>query len=125
MLDVKHYITTDGVDIFARWVDGLRDRHAAAKVLARIERLALGNFGDCESVGSGVLELRIDWGPGYRVYLARLGQTVVLLLCGGDKRNQQRDINDAKTYFADHKARAAQANRVQGGKGSHRPKRVP
>ena len=71
--------------------------------------MAAGTFGDAEPVGAGVMELRIDWGPGYRVYFARIGQVIVLLLCGGDKRTQQRDINRAKEYFEDYKARAAQA----------------
>lgn len=66
-----------------------------------------GNFGDSEPVGEGVMELRVDWGPGYRVYLARLGQSVVLLLCGGDKRTQDKDIKRAKEYFKDYKARSA------------------
>jgi putative addiction module killer protein len=80
---------------------------ARAGLEARIARVAVGNFGDSEPVGDGVLELRIDWGPGYRVYFARLGQVVVLLLCGGDKTTQQKDIDRAKTYFADYKARSA------------------
>ena len=70
--------------------------------------MAAGNFGDVEPVGEGVLELRIDWGPGYRVYFGRIGQVVVLLLCGGDKRTQQRDIKRAKDYFEDYKRRTAQ-----------------
>jgi putative addiction module killer protein len=107
MPDVRHYVTAAGVDVFSQWMDGLRDRQASSRVLARIGRLALGNFGDCKPVGGSVLELRIDWGPGYRVYCARMGQTVVLLLCGGDKRNQQRDIEDAKAYFEDYKARTS------------------
>ena len=80
---------------------------AHAGLEARIARVAVGNFGDTEPVGEGVLELRIDWGPGYRVYFARLGQVVVLLLCGGHKRTQQKDIDRAKAYFEDYKARTA------------------
>lgn len=82
-------------DVFAKWLDGLKDRRAAARVIVRIERLALGNSGDIKPVGSGVSELRIDYGPGYRLYLARKGNTVVVLLCGGDKTTQQRDIAKA------------------------------
>jgi putative addiction module killer protein len=108
MPDVRHYVTAAGVDVFGQWMDSLRDRQASSRVLTRISRLALGNFGDCKPVGGGVLELRIDWGPGYRVYCVRMGQTVVLLLCGGDKRNQQKDIEDAKAYFEDYKARTSQ-----------------
>ncbi len=79
-------------DVFADWFAGLRDRVARARITVRIRRLSLGNPGDVKSVGSGVSEMRIDYGPGYRVYFVRRGDTVVVLLCGGDKRNQDRDI---------------------------------
>ena len=94
-----------GVDVFAAWIDSLRDQRAAAKVLTRINRLALGNFGDYRALDGGVFELRIDWGPGYRVYAARVGKVVVLLLCAGDKKSQSRDIEDAKAYLQDYKKR--------------------
>ena len=77
---------------FSRWFDRLRDEQARARILVRIRRLALGNPGDTRSVGEGVFELRIDWGPGYRVYFARRGETWIVLLAGGDKRTQRRDI---------------------------------
>jgi putative addiction module killer protein len=86
----------------------MRDPKAVARIEARLARLVAGNFGDSEPVGEGVMELRIDWGPGYRVYFARLGHIVVLLLCGGDKRTQNKDIKRAKEYFQDYKARTAQ-----------------
>lgn len=79
-------------DVFADWFAGLRDRVARARITVRIRRLSLGNPGDVKPVGSGVSEMRIDYGPGYRVYFVRRGDTVVVLLCGGDKRNQDRDI---------------------------------
>ena len=79
-------------DIFAAWFAGPRDREARARVTVRIRRLSLGNSGDVKPVGSGVSEMRIDYGPGYRVYFVRRGDTVVVLLCGGDKRRQDRDI---------------------------------
>jgi putative addiction module killer protein len=79
-------------DIFAAWFAGLRDRQARARITARIRRLLLGNPGDVKPVGSGVSEMRIDYGPGYRVYFIRHGEVVVILLCGGDKRTQDRDI---------------------------------
>lgn len=79
-------------DVFADWFAGLRDREARARITVRIRRLSLGNRGDVKPVGSGVSEMRIDYGPGYRVYFVRRGDTVVVLLCGGDKRNQDRDI---------------------------------
>jgi putative addiction module killer protein len=93
---------------FPEWLTALNDAVARARIRARLARLMAGNFGDSEPVGDGVLELRIDWGPGYRVYFARLGQVVVLLLCGGDKRTQDKDIKRAKDYFRDYKARTAQ-----------------
>lgn len=81
--------------IFSRWLGGLRDRTARARILVRIDRLALGNPGDVKPVGGGVSELRIAYGPGYRVYFTRKGEAVVLLLCGGDKGSQKRDIAEA------------------------------
>lgn len=80
---------------FSRWFDRLRDDQARARILVRIRRLALGNPGDTRSVGEGVSELRIDWGPGYRVYFAQQGETWVVLLAGGDKRTQRRDVRAA------------------------------
>ena len=79
-------------DIFSDWFAGLRDREARARITVRIRRLALGNPGDVKAVGSGVSEMRIDYGPGYRVYFVSRGNTVAVLLCGGDKRQQERDI---------------------------------
>ncbi|MGD8175611.1 type II toxin-antitoxin system RelE/ParE family toxin [Marinimicrobium sp. ARAG 43.8] len=84
-------------DTFDRWLSGLRDRQARARVQARLRRLSLGNPGDVKPVGEGVSELRIDYGPGYRVYYASKGPVIVVLLCGGDKRTQRRDIEQAKT----------------------------
>ena len=83
-------------DEYARWFEKLRDRQARARILARVRRLSLGNPGDALPVGEGVSELRIGYGPGYRIYFKRHGQTVVILLAGGDKRTQQRDIEKAK-----------------------------
>ena len=82
-------------EVYARWLDGLRDVRARARVLARVERLAAGNPGDARPVGEGVSELRVDYGPGYRVYFKTLDRTVVVLLAGGDKRTQSRDIETA------------------------------
>ena len=81
---------------FSRWLHRLKDDNAAARILVRIRRAELGNLGDCSSVGGGVMEMRVDYGPGYRVYFARQGDSIVVLLCGGDKRTQQRDIKRAK-----------------------------
>ncbi|MDE0692874.1 MAG: type II toxin-antitoxin system RelE/ParE family toxin [Gammaproteobacteria bacterium] len=89
MLEVRR------TEAFAKWLDGLRDVRARARVQVRIERLAAGNPGDVGPVGKGVSELRIDYGPGYRVYFRRQGDTVVVLLAGGDKRTQSDDIETA------------------------------
>jgi len=83
-------------EVFASWMKGLRDLQARARILRRLDRLRLGNPGDVRPVGEGVSELRIDHGPGYRVYFVRRGAMLVLLLCGGEKHSQDRDIRDAK-----------------------------
>jgi putative addiction module killer protein len=83
-------------EVFDEWLKGLRDRGAASRIIDRIERLAEANFGDCRSVGNGVSELRFKFGPGYRIYFRRTGDTIVILLCGGDKSSQRRDIAKAK-----------------------------
>lgn len=82
-------------DVYVQWLDGLRDINARARVLARVERLAAGNPGDVRPVGEGVSEMRIDYGPGYRVYYKKHGREVVILLAGGDKRSQTSDIKTA------------------------------
>ena len=89
MLEVRR------TEIYAKWLDGLKDVRARARVLVRVERLAAGNPGDVKPVGEGVSEMRIDYGPGYRVYFKRRGRTVVVLLAGGDKRTQSTDIETA------------------------------
>jgi putative addiction module killer protein len=80
---------------FTKWIDGLNDIRARARILVRIERLAAGNPGDVKAVGEGVSELRIDYGPGYRVYYKKQGQKLVILLAGGDKNTQAKDIKTA------------------------------
>lgn len=82
-------------DVYAKWLDGLRDIRARARILAKVERLAAGNVGDAEPVGEGVSELRINYGPGYRVYYKQQGRELVILLAGGDKGSQSRDIKTA------------------------------
>jgi putative addiction module killer protein len=99
--EIRHYCTADGSDVFGSWFDGLRDLQAQQRIAARIDRLALGLFGDAKPLREGVRELRIDYGPGYRVYCALAGRAVVVLLCGGDKRTQRADIVRAVRYWAD------------------------
>ena len=93
VVEIRHYITCAGRDVFDDWLSRLTDARTQAKVVARINRVAAGNFGDCKPLGHGLWELRIDWGPGYRVYYAMLEKTCVLLLCAGDKRRQSSDID--------------------------------
>jgi putative addiction module killer protein len=84
--------------IFERWLGELRDIQAKARINARLRRISLGVVGDVKSVGSGVSEIRIDYGPGYRLYFVRRGESVLILLCGGDKRGQERDIARAQQF---------------------------
>ena len=88
---------------FDTWLSGLRDRRAVARISARLDRLAAGNPGDVEPVGEGVSELRINYGPGYRVYFIQRGPVLVILLCGGDKSTQSKDIKRAKVLAAEWK----------------------
>jgi len=89
--------------VFDTWLSGLKDGRAKARIAARIDRLSNGNAGDVKPVGKGVSEIRIDHGPGYRVYFLQHGQVLVVLLCGGDKSTQKQDIKDAKDYAASWK----------------------
>ena len=106
MIEIRHYVSRAGKDVFDDWLTQLADARAQAKVATRINRMAAGNFGDCKSVRQGLYELRVDWGPGYRVYYATLGRECVLLLCGGDKRKQSADIERALEYLKDYKERS-------------------
>ena len=87
---------------FWNWLRGLRDVQARARIRTRIDRLALGNFGDCRALEGGVFELKIDWGPGYRVYFGKVGKTLLVLLCGGVKKTQQEDIEMARTFLKEY-----------------------
>jgi len=95
MYSVKHYVDSQGKDPYQEWFDDLKDLKAQARISARVLRLQMGLFGDGRAVGDGVWELKIDWGPGYRVYYAIDGGKVVVLCEGGDKRTQQTDIRRA------------------------------
>ena len=107
MHDIRTYECPDGSVPYAEWLARLADRQALARVLVRVHRMAAGNFGDCKPLDGGVWELRIDWGPGYRVYYALAGRRVVLLLVGGDKRRQRADIATALKYWQDWQRRNA------------------
>jgi putative addiction module killer protein len=87
-------------ELFDSWLAALADQKAVAKIVSRIERLEMGNPGDVEPVGDGISEMKIDYGPGYRVYYKRIGKTVVVLLCAGDKSTQRKDIKRAKELAA-------------------------
>lgn len=105
MIEIFRYQKEDGAEPVTDWLQSLRDKQAQAKFRIRLKRLEAGNFGDCETVGDGVLELREHLGAGYRVYFGRHGQTVVILLCGGSKKSQASDIKTAKEYWEDWKRR--------------------
>lgn len=100
---VEFYCTSNGQEPFSEWLLSIQDQSTQDRILARLERLKSGNLGDCRSVGSGVFELRLDFGPGYRIYFGQVSNTIVLLLCGGDKSSQTRDIERAKTYWLEYK----------------------
>jgi putative addiction module killer protein len=106
VIEIRHYLSRAGKDVFDDWLSRLSDVRAQAMIAVRIDRLAVGHFGDCKPLGRGLCELRIDWGPGYRVYYAMLGRVCVLLLCGGDKRKQSSDIGRAQDFLKDCKERA-------------------
>ena len=95
-MEVVHYTDPYGQDLFDKWFRTLRDKKAAARIEIRIGRLELGLFGDCKYLKGGVSELRIDHGPGYRIYYARIGMSSILLLSGGNKRTQKTDIETAE-----------------------------
>lgn len=104
-MELRTYTTEDGRAPFDDWLTALRDVQARARIRARLLRVQVGNFGDCKPLRDGVQELRIDHGPGYRVYLSRQGAVLVLLLCGSDKGEQSAAIGQAVDYLTDWKQR--------------------
>lgn len=104
-IEVRQYQTADGHTPFAEWLTDLRDLQAKRAIVARITRMQAGNRGDWKALGTGVFELRVATGPGYRVYCGQDGATLVLLLCAGDKRTQSKDIDRAHDYWKDYQAR--------------------
>ncbi len=105
-MKVEYYVTSDGSQPIVKWLDRIKDAKAKAAIFARIARLQLGLFGGAKSLKDGVYELRVDVGAGYRVYYARSGSEVVILLCGGNKSSQAADIAKAKEYWSDYKKRS-------------------
>ena len=102
---IRRYVTADGRNLFVEWLSSLGDLGAIVKIEQRLDRVCLGNLGNFRSVGEGVCELKIDYSPGYWVYFAQIGATIVILLCGRDKSTQDRDIGKAKEYWIDYEQR--------------------
>jgi putative addiction module killer protein len=105
LIDLLRYQREDGREPFTEWIAAVRDKIGAARIRIRLRQVEADNFGDCESVGEGVIELRIHIGAGYRVYCGRHGKAVVILLCGGDKSTQSRDVKRAKELWSEWKQR--------------------
>ncbi len=103
--EVETYKNPDGASPFDEWLDNLKDKRSRSRLLSRLERLSSGNLGDYKFIAEGVSELRLQFGPGYRVYFARSGQQLILLLCGGDKGSQAEDIADAIGYWQEYRSR--------------------
>ena len=104
-MQLFRYQRSDGSEPFTEWLNGVTDKVTQARIRVRLQRLAAGNPGDVKPIGGGVSELRFQFGAGYRIYLSQQGATWILLLCGGDKSSQQRDIAQAQSYLEDWKAR--------------------
>jgi putative addiction module killer protein len=103
-MEIREFLDARGGSPFANWFDDL-DAQAAAKVTVALARIGHGNLSNAKGVGTGVLEFRIDWGPGYRLYFGQDGDTLIILLCGGTKRRQQDDIAEAQAHWAEYKRR--------------------
>ena len=101
--EIQIYSTADGEIPFTEWLNSLKDRKGRAIIKERLKRVAAGNLGDYRSVGEGVYELRINFSGGYRVYFGQLGSTIILLLCGGDKSSQEKDIRKAQQYWKNYR----------------------
>lgn len=104
-IQVDLYVTEDGKVPFIDWLNLLKDRTARAKIRVRLDRVRLGNLGDYKALGNGINELRIKYGPGYRVYYGQSGKKIILLLIGGDKSSQQKDIKKAQKFWEDYRRR--------------------
>jgi len=104
-MEVHVYVDSTGKTPFTDWMEKLRDRKARVKIHTRIDRLRLGNAGDYKTLGNGLFELRIHYGPGYRIYFGKAGESLILLLCAGNKATQRQDVNLAKQYWMDYRRR--------------------
>ncbi len=102
--DLQVYATGDGKVPFSEWINALKDLQGAAKILLRLDRIKRGNLGDYKFIADGVLELRIDTGPGYRVYVAQVSQHAIVILCAGTKHSQADDIKKAQRYWIDYRS---------------------
>lgn len=102
-IEIQYYRGPNGRQPFIEWFESIRDRNTRNRIAQQLKRLENGNFGNCKSVGASVFELRLHFGPGYRVYFGQFDNRIILLLCGGDKTSQQRDIEFAKSYLAEYK----------------------
>lgn len=100
---LRNYVSPTGKAPFLEWLHGLKDSVTRVRIRRRLDRLELGNFGDCKSVGDGVSELRLSFGAGYRIYFAEHDHDIIILLCGGDKGSQKQDIKTAKLYWSELK----------------------
>ena len=101
--EIRYYRTLNGQSPFIEWLESIQDRKTQRRIRTRIERLKFGNFGDVKFIDEGVFEIRLHFGAGYRIYFGKVDNTIVLLLCGGDKSSQTRDIEQAKTYWQEYK----------------------
>ncbi len=105
--EIKIYATENGDEPFREWLDSLKDFDTQALIFQRLQRIKLGNFGDCKPIDEGLWEFRIHHKAGIRIYYARVEQRLILIVGGGDKRSQQRDITKVKKYLADYKRRVS------------------
>lgn len=101
------YVTQNGKQPFIEWLESLKDKTLRYRIKERLDRVSLGNFGDCKSLKNGLMELRFTFGSGYRIYYGEDGDSIVLLLCGGDKSTQSKDIKKAQQYWQDYLMRSS------------------
>ncbi len=115
-MEIREYVRWDGKAPFVEWIDNLRDRKARIRIRTQLDRILMGNPGDYKSLGHGLYEIRIHYGPGYRVYYGREGSRLILLLCGGNKSTQRSDIRLARKYWQDYRSRSDEKKSTVSGK---------